>query len=389
MQDTKVAIEVLDHAIDKLGLMGVNLPGSVGPDPRIDAERLEPYYARVEELGIPMFLHPTDAVFQDMLSTTTAARCISRSAASSKSASRASRLIFSGLMERHPKLKIVLSHTGGALPYQAGRMDKNAKAARLPQPVTTYMKRMFTDTVSPHSAGMKFAMDYYGIDNVMYGTDYPCWDPATCLQAARRNQAVGRRQAEDVLFQRAPHSELRDPVTAKTAQRSTSDAGIAGGAQIYSRLRRRRADIGDAQHVGRARRAERNAGDDDDALAGLGESFAERNAAGAFDHVVLIVRVFGDHAMHAPGDRKPAAGRDIRRDRNDQRAWPFARHAQRGRSRRGPAHDGGKIDGLGDLARGGGDGVGAGVLGLGTRRLDDAAIGRIAFDLDARCGPSS
>ena len=67
MQDTRVALEVLDHAINKLGLMGVNLPGSVGPDPRIDAERLEPYYARVAELGIPMFLHPTDAVFQDLL----------------------------------------------------------------------------------------------------------------------------------------------------------------------------------------------------------------------------------------------------------------------------------------------------------------------------------
>ena len=55
---------MLDHAINKLGLMGVNLPGSVGSDPRIDAERLEPFYARVEELGVPLFLHPTDAVFQ-------------------------------------------------------------------------------------------------------------------------------------------------------------------------------------------------------------------------------------------------------------------------------------------------------------------------------------
>jgi aminocarboxymuconate-semialdehyde decarboxylase len=41
---------------------------------------------------------------------------------------------------------------------------------------------MFTDTVSPHAAGIKFAIDYYGIDNVMYGTDYPCWDPAPCLK---------------------------------------------------------------------------------------------------------------------------------------------------------------------------------------------------------------
>jgi aminocarboxymuconate-semialdehyde decarboxylase len=75
-----------------------------------------------------------------------------------------------------------MSHTGGALPYQSGRMDKNSKAAKLPKPVSEYLKRMYSDTVSPHTEGMQFAIDYYGIDNVMYGTDYPCWDPAPCLK---------------------------------------------------------------------------------------------------------------------------------------------------------------------------------------------------------------
>jgi len=75
-----------------------------------------------------------------------------------------------------------MSHTGGALPYQAGRMDKNTKAAALPKPFSDYLHGMYTDTVSPHSAGMKFAIEYFGIDRVMYGTDYPCWDPATALR---------------------------------------------------------------------------------------------------------------------------------------------------------------------------------------------------------------
>src|SRR5258708_31683728 len=92
------------------------------------------------------------------------------------------RLIRSGSMERYPNLKVVMSQTGGARPYQSGRMEKNSKGAKLPQPVSTYLKRMYTDTVSPHTAGMQFAIDYYGIDNVMYGTDYPCWDPAPCLK---------------------------------------------------------------------------------------------------------------------------------------------------------------------------------------------------------------
>ena len=111
----------------------------------------------------------------------------------------ASRLVLSGLMERHPGLKIVLSHTGGALPYQSGRMDKNTKAAKLPRPASTYLKRMFTDTVSPHAAGMRFAIEYYGIDNVMYGTDYPCWEPAQCLALLERARSDGGAEAEALL----------------------------------------------------------------------------------------------------------------------------------------------------------------------------------------------
>jgi aminocarboxymuconate-semialdehyde decarboxylase len=178
--DTKTAIEVLDHAILKQGLMGANLPGSVGPDPRIDHERLEPFYARVEELGVPLFLHPTDAVFNDMLDGYDGALFLSLGRVVEVSVA-AMRLVLSGLMERHPDLKIVMSHTGGALPYQSGRMDKNSTRARLPKPPSTYLKRMYTDTVSPHTAGMKFAIEYYGVDRVMYGSDYPCWSPAAAL----------------------------------------------------------------------------------------------------------------------------------------------------------------------------------------------------------------
>jgi aminocarboxymuconate-semialdehyde decarboxylase len=180
LTDTRTAIEVLDHAVEKLGLMGVNIPGSIGDDPCIDADRLEPFYARVEQLGIPMFLHPTDAIFVEALEGYNGALHLSLGRVIEVSVA-ASRLVLSGMMERHPKLKVVLSHTGGALPYQAGRMDKNTRRAQLPQPFSTYMKRMYTDTVSPHAMGMKFAIDYYGIDHVMYGTDYPCWAPEEAL----------------------------------------------------------------------------------------------------------------------------------------------------------------------------------------------------------------
>jgi len=218
LQDTRVSIEVLDHAINKLGLMGVNLPGSVGSDPRIDAERLAPFYARVAELGVPLFLHPTDAVFQDILEGYNGALHLSLGRVIEVSVA-ASRLILSGLMERHPNLKVVLSHTGGALPYQSGRMDKNTKAAKLPLPASTYMKRMYTDTVSPHSAGMKFAIDYYGIDHVMYGTDYPCWDPATCLRLLEEVE-LSPTDRQKLFYDNARRIlALRDPADMKSTVR--------------------------------------------------------------------------------------------------------------------------------------------------------------------------
>ena len=183
LQDTQVALEVLEHAVG-LGLIGVNIPGSVGVHENIDAPRLEPLYDRIEALGLPIFMHPTDAQFPDILEGYNGALYGSLGRVIDVSVS-AYRLVLSGIMERHPNLKIVMSHTGGALPYQAGRMDKNSGRANLPKSPTTYLKRMYTDTVNPHALGMRFALEFYGVDHIMYGTDYPCWSPAACLQVLK------------------------------------------------------------------------------------------------------------------------------------------------------------------------------------------------------------
>src|SRR5207253_10841341 len=103
-----------------------------------------------------------------------------------------------------PDLNIVMSHTGGALPYQSGRMDKNGKNARLLRPPSTYIRRMYTDTVSPHSMGIKFAIEYYGIDRVMYGSNYPCWDPATAL-ALIQEIGLPAADTEKLLYSNAQH----------------------------------------------------------------------------------------------------------------------------------------------------------------------------------------
>ncbi len=235
--DTAIAIEVLDDAVNRLGLMGVNLPGSVGSDPRIDAERLEPFYDRVEQLGVPLFLHPTDAVFQDMLDGYDGALYLSLGRVIEVSVA-AMRLVLSGIMERHPNLKLVMSHTGGALPYQSGRMDKNGKAAKLPQPPSTYIKRMYTDTVSPHTPGMKFAIEYYGVDHVMYGSDYPCWSPAAALGLIRRDRPVAGGSGEDPLWQCPAHSRPQGPAAARRPAKGARDRpGLSAGRRPWTRFK--------------------------------------------------------------------------------------------------------------------------------------------------------
>jgi aminocarboxymuconate-semialdehyde decarboxylase len=98
-------------------------------------------------------------------------------------------------------------------------MDKNSKAAKLPKPVSEYLKRMYTDTVSPHSEGMQFAIDYYGIDNVMYGTDYPCWDPAPCLKLLE-NVTLSDADKHKLFYSNARRIlGLKDPAPAKQPAR--------------------------------------------------------------------------------------------------------------------------------------------------------------------------
>jgi len=217
LNDTKIAIEVMEHAINTLGLVGINLPGSVGADPHIDAPRLEPFYDRVEALDVPLFLHPTDGIYEDLLDGYNGALYLSLGRVVDVSVA-AYRLVLSGIMERHPNLKIFMSHTGGALPYQAGRMDKNSGAAKLPRMPSEYLRRMYTDTVSPHTAGIKFAIDFYGVDHVMYGSDYPCWNPAAALKFFGE---TGMSQADqEKIFQGNARRilKLRDPAPAAVKQ---------------------------------------------------------------------------------------------------------------------------------------------------------------------------
>src|SRR5262249_58534481 len=124
----------------------------------------------------PMCLHPPDAVFSDVMDGCGGdiQSSIGRMVDSSTGALR---LILSGVLDRHPALEIVHFHCGGILPYASGRLDKNIDASRLEAKPSEYVKRFWVDTAMPHAPTIDMAINYYGADRVIYGSDNPCWNP--------------------------------------------------------------------------------------------------------------------------------------------------------------------------------------------------------------------
>ncbi|HLH67431.1 MAG TPA: amidohydrolase family protein [Solirubrobacteraceae bacterium] len=194
LADTEMAIAELDHAVEHLGLRGVSIPGSIAGEP-IDAPRLDPFYARVAQLGVPMLIHPNDGAFVDVMSGynnrlyASLGRVVDSSVA-------VLRLILSGTLDRHPDLRILHFHAGGVLPYAAGRLDKNARLPELEQAPSAYLKRMWVDTAMPHPLTIRMARDFYGSDRVFYGSDNPCWNPTAALEAVMALELSAKERNE-------------------------------------------------------------------------------------------------------------------------------------------------------------------------------------------------
>jgi len=201
LQNADLAVVELDYCVKQLGLRGVeinpNVNGMELSDPRL---KLDKFFSRVEELGVVIFMHPsgftqgerlTDHYFNNVignpLETTVAT----------------SHLIFDGVMERHPKLKIILPHAGGYLAHYWARMD-HAHAARLDchtvikKKPTSYLKKFYFDTITFDTQMLRHLIDKYGADHVMLGTDYPYdmgeEDPVGLIESVPRLSAADRQR---------------------------------------------------------------------------------------------------------------------------------------------------------------------------------------------------
>ena len=174
LQDTEKAVRELERVVKELGFHAVEISSNVaGID--LDDPRFEPFWAKVQELDVLVFIHPvgfTDAArMKDYYLNNIIGQPL-------EEAVFVSRLIFSGVLERYPNLKIVVGHGGGYLPYYPGRMDHAYKVRpecrkHISRPPSEYLKKLYFDTIVYQEPSLEYLMRYAGSDHVLLGTDYP------------------------------------------------------------------------------------------------------------------------------------------------------------------------------------------------------------------------
>jgi aminocarboxymuconate-semialdehyde decarboxylase len=175
LQHVNLALEQLEYGVRSLDLRGFMIGGSVNED-ELSAPKFDPVWAKVEELGSAIFIHPRGFpdgerrfrgngyltnVIGNPLETTVAL----------------SHLIFDGVLDRFPRLKICGYHGGGFLPSYIGRSDFCAAHHANCKPVeklpSEYIKQLYFDSLVFDGEGLRHLAAVAGASQVLLGTDYP------------------------------------------------------------------------------------------------------------------------------------------------------------------------------------------------------------------------
>jgi aminocarboxymuconate-semialdehyde decarboxylase len=189
LQDTDAAVQELRFLAGELGMRGIEIGTHVEGE-EISSARLEPFWAEVEALGLVVVIHTQGATHPQRLQDHNFVNIIGHAFEATLATAH---LIFDGVVERHPGLKIVVVHGGGYLPAYAGRIDHGWRAREdvregVPQPPTSYLRKFHFDTMVFEPAQLEYLVNAYGADHVLLGTDYPYDmgedDPLALLAAA-------------------------------------------------------------------------------------------------------------------------------------------------------------------------------------------------------------
>jgi aminocarboxymuconate-semialdehyde decarboxylase len=173
LQHPSRIVECLDDAVIRNGLLGVEISSFAG-DVELSDPRLEPFWDRAAQLGAVLFLHPFGCSLDERLDRFYLANTVGQP---TENAVALSHLIFSGVLDRNPDLKVVAAHGGGYLPFAIGRSDHawrvRADAQICEEAPSSYLRRLWFDTVVHDARSLRALVDVAGADRVLLGSDFP------------------------------------------------------------------------------------------------------------------------------------------------------------------------------------------------------------------------
>ncbi len=173
LQDVALAVRELERLM-KSGLKGVEIGAHVNGVYPGD-ERFRPFWEACESLGAFVFIHPVEgggrAELRDYYMWNVIGNPMDTTIA-------AGHLILSGVMDAFPRLKVLLAHGGGTLPFIHGRLDRGFQQRPeinkvISRPPTEYLKQFYFDTITHDVTLLRGLVDLVGPDHVLLGSDYP------------------------------------------------------------------------------------------------------------------------------------------------------------------------------------------------------------------------
>jgi aminocarboxymuconate-semialdehyde decarboxylase len=174
MNDPEGSARELARAVEELGMVGAQI-GTTVEGEYIDRDRFLPVWEAADHLHVPLVLHPyyvgPKAGYEDYYLTNIFVNPMDTTLA-------ASRIIFSGLLDRFTNINLVLVHGGGFLPYQMGRLDHGWQVRREPKQKiaarpSDYLDRFYMDSITHNDSALEWLIERVGGDRVVLGTDLP------------------------------------------------------------------------------------------------------------------------------------------------------------------------------------------------------------------------
>lgn len=174
LNDPEASVVEMERAYVELGFKGVTLHSNVN-GVELSDERFWPLFEKANELGIVFDIHPSFPVGVEAMTDYWLMPLIGFPFDTTLTAAK---LVFSGIVERYPRIEWILGHLGGAIPYLAERLDRGFYAFKecrehISKPPSEYLKEFYYDTVNFDTKALRLAIEFAGTGHLVAGSDYP------------------------------------------------------------------------------------------------------------------------------------------------------------------------------------------------------------------------